>query len=576
MTTKALYPNIAPSLSLDFANTKALDPRITFARASTGRYYDGKTTAKAEENLLIRSQEFDNASWVKSNVTITANDAVAPDGSSTADRAVATAGTYHTRYAHLQGVSPTFSSPTWFVLSFWIKSATGSNQNLSLEFVRQGTGYLNFAVEATPTWQRFVYAVEVASSGTRLDAGIANSAAGDAFDVHLWGAQLEQRSAVTAYTPTTTQPITNYVPVLQSAANNVARFDHNPVTGESLGLLIEEQRVNTMLYSSDFTQQWQPLASGTVRSNVTVAPDGTLTADEFVSGGANSILIQYAGGFSAGAVVTWSIYLKRGNTDWTFVRVSRSDGSLYGEFGSYFNLANGTVGSTAISGTATLVSKSITPVGNGWYRCTVVGNTTAATTYSPYITASLADGGGTTTGLTVLCWGAQLEAGAFPTSYIPTVASQVTRSADAASMTGANFSSWFSNAEGTFYTDYNVFGADGGSFALTTGSGRVGIRVSTGAPSGYNRLNGNLDIGAVQATGGNHKIAYALQSQNTAISDNGATASTSSASFALGETNLFIGTLGVSATDVLNGHLRKIAYYPLRLSNAQLQALTQN
>jgi hypothetical protein len=47
------FPEIRPSLNLDFANVKALDPRVTFARASTGAYYDGQTVAKAEENLFV-------------------------------------------------------------------------------------------------------------------------------------------------------------------------------------------------------------------------------------------------------------------------------------------------------------------------------------------------------------------------------------------------------------------------------------------------------------------------------------------------------------------------------------------
>ena len=52
---KATAPSIRPSLLLDFANSKALDPRITFTRASTATYWDGHTTAKAEENLIPQS-----------------------------------------------------------------------------------------------------------------------------------------------------------------------------------------------------------------------------------------------------------------------------------------------------------------------------------------------------------------------------------------------------------------------------------------------------------------------------------------------------------------------------------------
>ena len=53
MTIQNNFPDIKPALLLDFANTKRLDPRITFTRASPATYYDGKTTAKAEENLFV-------------------------------------------------------------------------------------------------------------------------------------------------------------------------------------------------------------------------------------------------------------------------------------------------------------------------------------------------------------------------------------------------------------------------------------------------------------------------------------------------------------------------------------------
>ena len=57
------YPTIKPSLNLDFVSSRQLDPRITFARNCSASYYDGKTTAKAEENLLKYSQDFSNAVW---------------------------------------------------------------------------------------------------------------------------------------------------------------------------------------------------------------------------------------------------------------------------------------------------------------------------------------------------------------------------------------------------------------------------------------------------------------------------------------------------------------------------------
>jgi hypothetical protein len=58
MAIASLYPTIKPSLNLDFANTKLLDSRITFTRSTTATYYDGVTTAVAEQNLLLRSQDY--------------------------------------------------------------------------------------------------------------------------------------------------------------------------------------------------------------------------------------------------------------------------------------------------------------------------------------------------------------------------------------------------------------------------------------------------------------------------------------------------------------------------------------
>ncbi len=101
------FPNIKPSLMLSFADTKQLDNRITFTRSTPAVYYDGKTTAMAEQNLLLYSQDFN--SWGNASAPVTANSTTAPDGTTTADsmavnatvsylyigvNAIAVAGTY--------------------------------------------------------------------------------------------------------------------------------------------------------------------------------------------------------------------------------------------------------------------------------------------------------------------------------------------------------------------------------------------------------------------------------------------------------------------------------------------------
>jgi hypothetical protein len=83
MTISANFPNVQPSLLLDFANAKQLPPQVTFTRATTAAYYDGSTTALAEQNLLLYSQTFNTAFWTRNAVTVTNNAVTAPDGTNT-------------------------------------------------------------------------------------------------------------------------------------------------------------------------------------------------------------------------------------------------------------------------------------------------------------------------------------------------------------------------------------------------------------------------------------------------------------------------------------------------------------
>ena len=78
------YPTTKPSLNLDFANTKSLDPRINFRRGTPGTYYDGVTHAKAEENLLSYSENFNDVDnyWAEVRATLTGSQASPIDSTS--------------------------------------------------------------------------------------------------------------------------------------------------------------------------------------------------------------------------------------------------------------------------------------------------------------------------------------------------------------------------------------------------------------------------------------------------------------------------------------------------------------
>ncbi len=606
MSIASNFPAIKPTLLLDFANTKQLDPRITFTRASTATYY-GTQTAKADENLLLQSQTFENASWsVADNVSITANTATAPDSTVTADTLAETAVTgIHTcsQNSSSTGVltlsvfakpnsgtpfltigissSGTSHSSATFDLSLGTNTQTQVNggfyasPSATITAVAQGFYRCTFTV--TTTDNATLFRIGLNNTGTPTSA---NRSFGATYlgvvtnSIFVWGAQLEQRSAVTAYTPTTTQAITNYIPVLQTAASGVARFDNNPTTFESLGLLIEESRTNLILQSEDLDTTWTETRA-TLSLNSVVAPNGALTADRLIASTDNNTHFSSQTFTGTAASHTFTVYAKASGLNHVALRLFNGT-SQVGL--AYYNLSTGATG-TVTAGTA-----AITSVGNNYYRCSLTATLAASASCTADIQLANADNtnsfiGNAFDGVTL--WGAQVELGAFATSYIPTVASQVTRAADAASMTGTNFSSWFNQAEGSLYVDYNL-GLDNSSIVVcmfddATSNNNIQMRYASGSQAQYTVNVGGVSQVSLAPSGysatGNYKraVTYATNSFNQAI--NGVLPNAEDTSGVVPIfTNLRIGT-GFTGNS-LNSTIKKIAYYPLRVTNAQLQALT--
>jgi hypothetical protein len=606
MSIASLYPSINPSLLLDFANSKVLDSRVTFTRTTTATYYDGVTTAKAEENLLTYSQEFDNAAWSKALVTITSNATTAPDGTSTADLAVANT----TNGDHSVVQSFTFPADTTLTISCYMKAAgydygvirhysagngdVWASFNLSTGAVDSNSSGVTASITSVgSSWYRCVmtktyssatsgnsYGIRVANAG-----GIGTPFAGNGTSgIYIWGAQLEQRSSVTAYTATTTQAITNYIPVLQTASAGQARFDHNPTTGESLGLLIEEARTNLATYSADFSNAAWTKNSLSITSNTIVAPDGTLTGDKFI---ANSSATYHYGSQNTGSVSapwTFSCYAKAGE----YSRV----GFAYTNTGYvFFNLLTGVQEGTVGGG---ITSTSITAVGNGWYRISFTSTSTASgANVGIYLfNGSYSSGEPTFSGdgfSGAFIWGGQLEAGSFATSYIPNLSTgSTTRNADAASMTGTNFSSWFNNGEGTVYFEAQP---------MYVGTGVSGLNAIAWDGSVNNLISAGQNGGMGQATAADFYIATNNVTQtyvsSTSISTSSAFKIVGAYEFNNSSAYLnatIMGSLDTSCTipvvnqlkidgnlgytNRANGWVRKLSYYPQRLSATNLAALT--
>jgi hypothetical protein len=600
MTIQANFPNVLPSLLLDFANANQLDPRVTFTRATTAAYYDDNTTAMAEQNLLQYSQQMNTSPWETVVATATEASTTAPDGTSTGN----TINQSSTGVARVRQTQA-FSNAVTHTFSAYVKAGTSnyaaiaySEQNwecyakinLSTGAIQEAgnftgrSSYVSSSITSVGnSWYR-VTLTFVAVSGSSTDyihiittdstTWVGRSSPADttsAGTVLAWGAQLEQRSSATAYTVTTTQPITNYVPVLMTAGGGQPRFDHNPTTRESLGLLIEEARTNVCLQSANFTTTWSAANQVSITSNTIVAPDGTLTGDKLIADATSNVhyVVQNTGNIAA--PWTFSCYAKAGE----YSRV----GFSYSNTGYvFFNLSTGVQEGTVGGG---ITSTSITSVGNGWYRVSFTSTSTGSGAnigiylfngaYSSGVPTFTGDG---FSGLYI--WGAQAEAGAFPTSYIPTTNAAATRAADTVVMTGQNLLSWFNAGQGTFYGDGNLSG--GGRYFHTVKSGSSAQIEGVQQTSTFDAfiyttdVQANINISANSFT--NHRVALRYQTNGVgACVDAGAVSEDNTAVMPLDLNAFYVNSYG-SSGPLGSGTIKKVAYYPIALTNAQLQALT--
>ena len=607
MTISNNYPTVQPSLNLDFANAQQLDPRITFSRSTTAAYYDANTTALAEQNLFLQSQNLAAFGSVQ-NLTFTSNSTAAPDGTTTAttlNEGTNTGGhTTYQSYSSTAGLNYTISFYVKYISSQYVSMFSNSGGNnwmysvfdvlngVYVNSTTQGTGWAivsNSITSVGNSWYRITTTYTCGSTNSAAVAGIqmANSSTlptggsygqlsytGVSNTIYAWGAQLEQRSSVTAYNATTTTAITNYIPVLQTAPINQARFDHDPVARTSLGLLIEQQSTNLLTWSSDYTNAAWTFSGATITPNAGVAPDGTQTASILVQNtAAGNHIMQGTTGFAAtsSSVYTTSFYFKAAAT--TRVAIV-----YFGTFSANpvadFNLATGTIANQP-SGNSS--SASIISVGNGWYRCSMTATASSSGTAIPRVYLLSSSGALSYTGdgySGAYVWGAQAEALAFPTSYIPTQASQVTRAADIASMTGVNVTSWLNNGQGTYYSEFNTINTNA-QFGLLSNQLTTNGRIIYGINGNIYNYDGTT-IGTLLTSVANnnfYKVITSLtQTLNTNTgSGNVPTTSSTNGNF-LNTTTLNIGNFG--SPFYLNGRIKKLAYYPVALTATQLQALT--
>jgi hypothetical protein len=367
-------------------------------------------------------------------------------------------------------------------------------------------------------------------------------------------AQTKQLDSRITFTRSSTATYVDENGIIQTAAVNTPRFDHDPVTGESLGLLIEESRTNLVTYNEDFSQSvWTKQNGFSITSNTAIAPDGTLTADTASRVNLNAEYLYQNLNTPAGTY-TLSCWIKSVNASSSFSIISYS----------------GVDGSQSSSFTAT----------NTWKRFShTVTVSSTVTGFYPCIPS--------VSGEQFYIWGAQFEQGSFPTSYIPTSGSTVTRSSDIATITGTNFSSWYNQSESTITSESIFKYADAvlNPTIFYIGDGTTQNRLQQFS-TGLDRINNRIVINSLNYSPGTiTSLSLYNTTTKTALSfkdstdegiaiANGNDAQISSALGTLSGVNqMHIGQYPGGLYHH-SGTIKRLTYYPRRLNNSQLQNIT--
>ena len=516
---------------------------LTFTRASSAtRVNADGLIEKVRTNLILQSETFDNAYWSKpSGSSVTANSVANPiDGAITAD----TLTVVTTQYSGLYGAgtgSGNFTqsiyakkntidflyifNPEGTIIAAWFNLANGTLGQVTVGYSANiesvGNGWYRCSIRNTSTQANNYFQIGLSST----DGSNTPSAAGSAY---IFGAQSELSALATKYIPTTTTAVS--VGMLA----NVPRIDYTG--GGCAKLLLEPQRTNIALRSEEFSNasSWALTNSGTITANTTISPDGTQTADT-LNAGANSAQVQQAPTGTSGAVYTVSIWVKR-------------------------ITGTGNVFLRAVENADTLIE-----VTSDWQRFTA---TVTSTSTLIRVGVKLA-----TSGDAVAIWGAQLELGSYPTSYIPTTTTAVTRVADGASKSG--ISSLIGQTECVIYFEFTKdvfdFGSNFSYFQIGAFPAYIGIYLQGSNIIGEVRNSGGQAfITKTSLSIGRHKAALAYKTNDFAFYVDGILIGTDNS-----------GSVPTTSTMDLNASANGIQIYfqaamifKTRLSNAELATLT--
>jgi hypothetical protein len=355
---------------------------------------------------------------------------------------------------------------------------------------------------------------------------------------------------------------------------------------------MEESRTNLCLQSQTFQTTWtaNPTQLNTTGLpayiDVATAPDGTATADKLIATTLSGTH-QFRQSITvvSGTTYTISNYFKAAEVNFASIAIFGTPSSS-ADWIALFNISTASPATGAFNGFS---STAIVNAGNGWFRCSTTFTATASGSLSVriggasgVIVGNHSYSGDNSSGFFI--WGAQVEAGAFPTSYIPTTTASVVRSTDVCSITGANFTGMYNEFAGTLLCESTLKGVslsvtpntaifgnqqNGISLIESTGAGSLNGNITSDENTTFNSFTGNVSSGVAR------KSAMAFQNEGSAILCLNGTLGTQGDSVVLpidatgGQTPSSLYLFGGQFSTV-----KSFRYYKKRLANAKLQTLT--
>jgi hypothetical protein len=488
-------------------------------------------------NLLQYSEMFTNAIWTKTATSVTANTTNAPDGTLTAD--TLSIGIDASSSRHRLFIVQSFQSGTPYTYSIYLKqnqfrwvqiisqSAFSSSDwcNFDLQdgvIGNNGGGFISQTITNAGNgwWRISVTSTAISSVTSGIDVVVPTNGTDSgrypswqslsAVDCYyVWGAQLVEGTSALDYQATETRL-------------NIPRLDYS--LGSCPNILLEPQRTNLILRSEEFENASWLKTAVSITANSAISPSGVQNADTLTGDGTSAIHITRQSNSVTNAVsYTFSCYAKKNTND--FIQLIYNSGFGGNAFAN-FDLNSGVVGTVGAGTTA-----SISSFGNGWYRCSITAIATSTITAN-IPTLCLVNSASSpifqtnTLSTSVFLWGAQLEAGAYATSYIPTTSASVTRNADVISRGNIFTNGLITSSGGTWFVDLR------NNLSLTRDATNGGIFINTGvistANNGFSIRNANISARIeIQKVIGGTPLLLFVTTTNTpkiAIKWNGSTA----------------------------------------------------